>query len=355
MPNTVNTIPKQPNWTVISLIALTVAFVFFQPFMGAICFAALMAYLLSSTHRKLSKHIPEKMSAPVLLICSFIIMFLPVAFIVVLAVTQAINFAEFLSSLNPSTNDKVANAVESINGILAPLGHSAKINMDTVTQVVQNTIPHVITKITEGVMGFISNLPQLFTSIIIYSFLFTAFLRYGKPAQNFIKSLSPFEEDLSEKYIRKSGLIVSASLKGQFVISFVTAISSALLLFVLDLQNYFWFFVILFTILGMIPLGSGIVMIPLSIAAMIFGDFWPGFWVLLIYLVFICNIDTFLRPRLIPKKANIIPALTTLATFCGLYYFGILGVVYGPLIIILLTTTADIYISTHQQPAKVKA
>lgn len=91
--------------------------------------------------------------------------------------------------------------------------------------------------------------------------------------REYIKLLSPFDEKSSEKYFEKSGLIVTASLKGQFIISFVTAVSSALLLFLLNLQQYFMFFVILFTILGMIPLGAGVVMIPIAIIAMISGNF----------------------------------------------------------------------------------
>ena len=97
----------------------------------------------------------------------------------------------------------------------------------------------------------------------------------------------------------------------------------------------------------MVPLGSGIVVIPIGIIAIITGDFWGGFWCLLIYLTVVCNIDSVLRPHLIPKKANLIPAVTTLATFCGIFYFGTLGIVYGPLIVILLMTTIDIYTSTH--------
>lgn len=156
-----------------------------------------------------------------------------------------------------------------------------------------------------------------------------------------------------QEYAEKSGLIVTASLKGQFVISIVTAITSTLLLCVfMGIWQYFIFFVIGLTLLGMVPLGSGIIVIPIAFVVMLTGDFWTGFWILLIYLVVICNIDSVLRPRLIPKKANLIPAITTLATFSGIYYFGILGVIYGPLIVVLLMTTAGIYASTRQQKSE---
>ena len=34
-----------------------------------------------------------------------------------------------------------------------------------------------------------------------------------------------------------------------------------------------------------------------------------------------------------------------LATFCGVAYFGILGIVYGPIITVLIVTTVDLYIA----------
>lgn len=120
------------------------------------------------------------------------------------------------------------------------------------------------------------------------------------------------------------------------------------------MQSYFVFFVIALTLLGMIPLGSGIVVIPIALIAMVSGNFWPGFWVLAIYLGIICNLDTVLRPVLIPKKANIIPALVTLSTFCGIYYFGMLGIVYGPLIVTLLLITLDVYAAYRQRLKGIK-
>ena len=51
-----------------------------------------------------------------------------------------------------------------------------------------------------------------------------------------------------------------------------------------------------------------------------------------------------MRSKLMPKQVYLSVALTMVATFCGIAYFGILGVVYGPVIMIVLTTTVDMYL-----------
>ena len=314
-----------------------------------------MAFLWYPVHRRLSKHIPEGISAVIILILSTLVIIVPLLFIFGMVISQAVELANSLANTSTGAGsiiNNISNTVATnINNFVAPIaGNNTFITSDSVASLIKDVIPKVINSIVNSLKGIISNLPQFFTNIIVYFFLFLAFIKYNKSLISFVQTISPFEKNSIEKYAGNSGLIVTASLKGQFVISFVTAISSALLLGVcFGLWQYFVVLTIVFTLLGMVPLGSGIIVIPYTILQMIAGDFWAGFWALLIYILVICNIDSVLRPHLIPKKANLIPAITVLATFCGIFYFGVFGVIYGPLIVVILMTTADIYKSTHQK------
>jgi len=314
-----------------------------------------MAYLWFPTFRRLSKHMPEGISAIIVLVLSTLVVIIPILFIFGMVISQAITLASSLADMSTGPGSILTSisttVVTNINNFMAPIvGNSTFISIDSVTNFVQSVLPKVINSIVSSLMGILSNIPQMFTNTIVYFFLILAFLKYNKSLIRFVQTISPFGEGAIEKYAEKSGLIVTASLKGQFVISFVTAVSSALLFGIcFGLWQYFIVLTIVFTLLGMVPLGSGIVVIPYTIIQMLAGDFWAGFWALLIYILVICNIDSVLRPHLIPKKANLIPAITVLATFCGIYYFGVFGVIYGPLIIVILMTTADIYRSTHQR------
>jgi predicted PurR-regulated permease PerM len=336
-----------------------VAVIFFQPFLGTICIAALMAYLLFPLYNRLTKHFSDNISALIIVVGSSLVVIIPIAIILITATSQAISLANSLASTvkipNGSNIYQLSGpTVTSINDFLAPfVGKDNFINSESLANFAGKVLPTVINGMANSLMSFLGNIPTLFTNIIVYFFLIMAFLKHSKSAVNFIKAIIPFDDITSEKYFEKSGLIVSASLKGQFVISIVTAVTSTILVCLFfGIWQYFVIFVIGLTLLGMVPLGSGIVVIPLALFEMFTGNFWAAFWVLLIYLAVICNIDTVLRPRLIPKKANLIPAITTLATFSGIYYFGIMGIIYGPLIVILLTTTADIYISSKKQSPK---
>jgi predicted PurR-regulated permease PerM len=95
--------------------------------------------------------------------------------------------------------------------------------------------------------------------------------------------------------------------------------------------------------LSFIPLGGGIVTIPLGIIIILTGNVWAGLFVIAYHLLIVTNIDNLLRPKLVPKSARLNSALTLLSVFAGIVFFGAPGIVYGPVIMIVLITTFEMY------------
>lgn len=347
---TVN-INNQPNWFLIGVFCTVVAVVFFQPFLAPIALAAVFASLFFPLYRRLSKHINNKIAAGLTMGTSILVVLIPIIFMLILALQQAFSLASTLSNIEYEPGAPLYETVQSIGqsvGTVLP-PEAVESTQKTIKEFVTETLPYVITQLVKTLGAIVAAAPQLITSAIIYGFMFNIFLLYRKDIFDFFIAASPFSEKESGRYLQRASLIITASLKGQFIIAFTTGVTSALLLFLLDMQQYFLPMTILLTILGMVPLGGGIVMIPIALFAMASGNFWPGLWVFLIYTCVICNFDNFMRPRLIPKDAGMLQALAVVATFSGLYYFGIMGIVYGPLIVILLMTTAQIYLDHKQQ------
>jgi predicted PurR-regulated permease PerM len=59
-----------------------------------------------------------------------------------------------------------------------------------------------------------------------------------------------------------------------------------------------------------------------------------------------------LRPHLVPKDARLNSALTILSVFAGVTMFGFLGVIIGPVIMIMITTTIHMYLQAQKTPAE---
>jgi hypothetical protein len=97
-------------------------------------------------------------------------------------------------------------------------------------------------------------------------------------------------------------------------------------------------------ILSLVPVvGISLVAWPVGILLILNGQTWQGIFVILAFIIFVGNIDTVLRPRLVPKEAYLNPALIILSVFGGLQLMGVIGALYGPVIMILLVTCIDVY------------
>lgn len=158
-----------------------------------------------------------------------------------------------------------------------------------------------------------------------------------------IKQLLPLPTKVVNTVFEKTGLMATAMMKGQLIMSMITSFLSALLLVPLGYGDLFFILFVLFTILNFVPLGCGLVLIPMAAYSMLTGQFWLGLVVIIIYYA-LGNLDPLMRSRLIPKKVYLPATLMMLATFCGIAYFGILGIIYGPIIAILIVTFIDLYL-----------
>ena len=81
----------------------------------------------------------------------------------------------------------------------------------------------------------------------------------------------------------------------------------------------------------------------LAIIAIITGNTTSAVIILFGFYVVVNPLDLLLRPRLVSKEAYLNFALMLLALFGGLAVGGLMGMIYGPVFMILFITTIDIY------------
>jgi hypothetical protein len=90
-------------------------------------------------------------------------------------------------------------------------------------------------------------------------------------------------------------------------------------------------------------IGVSLVAWPVGIFLILNGNVWQGIFVIVTFVVIVANIDTALRPYLIPKGAQLNPALVILSVLGGLGVMGLIGALYGPVVMILLVTSIEVY------------
>lgn len=336
---------KTPRvWATALVIALVILIWFLLPQLSVVFFTALMAFTFYPLYMRLKRK-SGTVAAGVTLLISFMVFLVPLAFITFAAISQLAAFAESASQSQywEQTPAFAQSAIDFTNNVLAPItGEQINLTDTNIVEFLRTAIPTIARTLAGLLFSVIGSLPQLGVAIIVYIFLFLECLRYGPSIIEAIVKISPFERRVTKQYFEKIGLMANAMMRGQLIISMIISAFAALLLSFIGYGHYFFILFIVITILNFIPLGGGILLIPLAAYSMFTGQFWPGLIVIVLYYLF-GNIEPILRARLIPDKIQLSVGLTMLATFCGIAYFGILGVVYGPIIMIIILTTFEFY------------
>ena len=112
------------------------------------------------------------------------------------------------------------------------------------------------------------------------------------------------------------------------------------------------FWTLLSMAFGILPVvGISFIAWFLAIIFLLLGNTSSALIVLFGFYVVVNPLDLILRPRLVSKKAYLNFTLMLLALFGGLAVGGLLGMIYGPVVMILFMTTIDIYASYYSDEA----
>jgi len=100
--------------------------------------------------------------------------------------------------------------------------------------------------------------------------------------------------------------------------------------------------------LAVLPLvGGGIVMLPVIGILLLQGKVASGVLLFIVYIMFSFAIEYLIKPKIVGQQVKMHTLLVFLAILGGLSVFGVLGIIYGPLIVTAFLTLADIYLEDY--------
>jgi predicted PurR-regulated permease PerM len=193
-------------------------------------------------------------------------------------------------------------------------------------------------------VGFGQSLPRLFTNALVVLVVLYVFLpRYKSPGKQEILEIVPFPTEITQLFLNKIDLMIKAMFKGTFLIALAQGLAMGFVFWLAGVP-YVLFLTLISMLLCLVPLiGISLVAWPVGIILILSGNVFRGVFVIAAFLIFVAQIDTFLRPRLVPKEAQLNPALVLLSVLGGLGVLGLVGALYGPVVMILLVTSVDVY------------
>ncbi len=154
---------------------------------------------------------------------------------------------------------------------------------------------------------------------------------------------SPFKQENALRFGRELRNITYSNVLGQGLISVFQGMLVTLGYWYFNFDDpIFWG--VISAILSFIPVvGAPIIFVPASILTIVQGDTFNGVGMLVFGLIVIANIDNVLRLIIAKRVGDIHPIITVVGVIIGIPLFGLMGLVYGPLLLSYFLITVRIY------------
>lgn len=327
------------------VLALLGGALFLKPYFALITVSVILAFLFFPIYDWLIKRKQSPGRASVItLFSAMLAIIVPAGLVIWFSVKQ-------INSLVSNTDfgrieAALYDAVIKFNDILSGLGVS--LDAARISSALQSSAQAIGESLVSGLPGLFGGIFAILTSIIIFLYVFLSLLKNNQKITGLIGTLNPLGKDISQLYMNKMSSMTKATVRGQFIIAFCQGLVSAIGLAIVGMGDLFFFFLMLLTAVSIIPMGAGIITIPIGVILILSGQVWQGVLVIANHLVIATNIDNVLRPRLVPRDARLDSALMILAVFAGIAYFGFMGIVLGPVLMIVIVTTINIYLEVYR-------
>src|SRR5712671_460057 len=183
--------------------------------------------------------------------------------------------------------------------------------------------------------------------VMLYAMFF--FFKDGHKILERIFYYLPLSDEDETSMLARFTSITRATVKGTLVIGVIQGTLAGVAFWVAGIDGAALWGTIM-TILSIIPgIGAPLVWVPVVVVLFVNGQYVTATLLLVWCGVVVATIDNFLRPVLVGRDAKMPDLLILIGTLGGLFLFGPIGFIVGPIICGLFLTVWDIYGATFKE------
>ncbi|TDG37592.1 AI-2E family transporter [Pedobacter changchengzhani] len=246
-----------------------------------------------------------------------------------------------LSSMVISKISELRNNEIFFRNLLVQFQHliPIKINQD----LIQDGLNKLGTWATQLFPSIISSAANIVLSLLVMYFLLYFMLVERKNFERSLLKYAPLRAQNALRFADEMRYNTYANVLGQGLICLVQGTLVSLSFYVLGYKDpVFWG--VITTFISFVPvLGPPIVFVPAALLQIANGNAFEGWAMLIFGFVVIINIDNVLRFIIAKRVGNIHPIITVIGVIIGIPLFGILGLVFGPLLLSYFMLLIKIY------------
>jgi predicted PurR-regulated permease PerM len=296
------------------------------PFFSGLLGAAVLYVIFIGPYRWLARHSTAGLAASVSLVAALIIVALPLAWLVGLVIDQA------------------PDALRSVQGsaLFARLG-ALRVGTIQVGAELAKASGTLVSWLSGQFFTFVGSATSAALNLVIAFFGLYYMLRSGDQIWAATRRYIPFSPHTSDVLRARFFGVTEAMLLGTALVALIQGSLVGIGFVIVGLPDpLFWGTVTAFA--SILPvLGSALVWLPAVLVLLAQSRYGSAVTMLVIGGVIASNIDNLIRPLVYRKVSNIHPMITLVGAFAGVRYFGLVGLLLGPLAIAYLFELLHLY------------
>ena len=328
----------------------------FWAYISAIVLALLIASVLYPMFFRINKLFKGHKNSASLFMTLFVLLVLviPVGWFVSTLSNEAFDF--YSRTRNAVSLKQIQKSLESDSVWAQRVKKTAKmIGVEFTPETVENLASSVGKNVGLFLYKQFSSVASNLLSFLVHFFLMMLMIYYlfrdGVRLKNYLTQLIPVPKEQLEKVANKFQEMGKAIIVGNGFAGIVQGILGGFGFYIFGLHSPFlWGTIIAF--MAFLPvIGASVIFLPTTAILMLQGKVGLGIGYLIYNLFYSSIIEYLIKPKLIGKGMQMNSLLVFIGIIGGIKLFGILGIVYGPLIITIFLTLAEIYRLEYKEQA----
>jgi len=323
------------------------------PFFSIIILGAVLTGVFYPIYRIMinTRKIRPALASLVTCILIFFLVFVPIVFTIGSLTQQA--YGLYLMARGSAINEQIGSLLADTRILQRANIFLENFNYQITGEQLQNAISEIGKFVGlflyEQARAIASNTVAFVVSFLLMLLVTFFLLIDGARLLAYIVDLSPLPSEQDYMLINKFNDMAGALLIGNGFTSLLQGGLGGLWFWFFGFNSAFLWGVIM-ALLAFLPLiGIGAIFVPTAIYLFLKGSVATSILFVVFYLIVSGTAEYVIKPRMVGKQVKMHPLLVFFSIIGGLKAFGILGIIYGPLVVTAFITLADIYRTSYQR------
>lgn len=197
--------------------------------------------------------------------------------------------------------------------------------------------------LTKYLPGVINSVAEVLINMLVTFFVLYFMLVHGRQMEATIESFFPFSDKSRNELWTEINLMVRTNAIGIPILGICQGVVAMIGYSIFGVQNAVLWGIVTGVATVFPVLGTMAVYLPICIVSFATGDVMNAVWLTLYCFFLVGGIDNVLRFTILKTLGDVHPLITVFGVLFGLNVFGMLGLIFGPLIISSVSVLFKVY------------